>query len=126
MRKEFSVSLENITVKDLKEIIGLFAGSTGSVNNNISNKFNPFEIGKAYLIRTVTHIEIGIVKEVGDTELVLSDCSWIADTGRYHDAIKEGVDVLDEVEPYIDDVIVGRGSIIDATVWRHDLPRSQK
>lgn len=120
------MSLDSITVKDLKELFGVFAGLTGDINNNRPTKFNPFEIGKPYLIRTVTHIDLGVVKEVGETELVLSDCSWIADTGRYHNAIKDGVEILDEVEPYLDDVIIGRGAIIDATIWRHDLPRGQK
>lgn len=85
---------------------------------------SPFEVGKAYLIRTVTHIDVGIVKSVGEKELVLEDASWVADTGRFHDALKSGT--LDEVEPYIDDVILGRGAIIDATRWGHDLPREQK
>ena len=85
---------------------------------------SPFEIGKAYLIRTVTMINIGVVKSVGEKELVLSDCSWIADTGRYHNCIKDGT--LEEVEPYTDDVIIGRGSLIDATIWNHELPRNQK
>lgn len=85
---------------------------------------SPFEIGKAYLIRTVTHIDIGVVKSVGEKELVLSECSWIADTGRYHNAIKDGT--LDEVEPYTNDVILGRGLIIDATRWMHALPKEQK
>jgi len=106
---------DNLTLKEIKELMGIF-GSGGSAHQ-------PFKIGKAYLIRTVTHIDIGIVKEVGDKELVLSDCSWIADTGRYHDALKTGR--LNEVEPYISDVILGRGAIIDATEWENDLPRSQ-
>ena len=108
-----------ITLKDLKELIS---------NNQVDNceATQPFEIGKAYLIRTVTHIDVGIVEAVGDKEIVLSGASWIADTGRYHDAIKNGVESLSEVEPYINNVIVGRGALVDATLWTHDLPKEQK
>ena len=111
--------IDSLTLGEIKDLMQIF-----SPRQNCTHQ--PFEIGKAYLIRTVTHIDIGVVKSVGDKELVLSDCSWIADTGRYNDALKKGVSVLNEVEPYIDDVILGRGSIIDATIWRHPLPRDQK
>lgn len=109
------MNIDELTIGQLKESNKLIVSG---------DTLQPFKIGKAYLIRTVTHIDIGVIKAVGDKELVLSDCSWIADTGRYHDAIKTGK--LNEVEPYTDDVIIGRGSIIDATIWNHDLPRDQK
>lgn len=116
-RKESKMTCtDNLTLGEIKELMAIIS--------NVPNTHQPFKIGKAYLIRTVTHIDIGIVKEVGDKELVLSEASWIADTGRYHDALKTGN--LNEVEPYINDVILGRGSIIDATLWEKDLPRSQK
>ena len=110
--------IDKLTLGEIKELIELFGGKQTPYAHQ------PFEIGKAYLIRTVTHIDIGIVKEVGDKELVLSEASWIADTGRYHDALKTGD--LNEVEPYINDVILGRGAIVDATIWEKDLPRSQR
>lgn len=110
------MNADDLTLKEIRELMALFGG--GSKNHQ------PFTIGKAYLIRTVTHIDIGIVKEVGDKELVLSECSWIADTGRFHDALKTGE--LNEVEPYVNDVILGRGAIIDATEWEKPIPRSQK
>lgn len=117
-RKETKMTkcTDNLTLREIKELMAIF-GRGGDTHQ-------PFEIGKAYLIRTVTHIDIGIVKEVGEKELVLSEAAWVADTGRYHDALKDGK--LSEVEPYINDVILGRGAIIDATLWEKDLPRSQK
>ena len=86
----------------------------------------PYELGQDYLIRTVTHIDIGTVVEVGPQEIVLENASWIADTGRYHNAVKDGT--LNEVEPYSDGerVILGRGAVIDACRWNHSLPRTQK
>ena len=77
---------------------------------------HPFTIGKAIVIRTVTMIQTGILKEVGKKELVLTDASWIADTGRFGEFLKEGpISDSAEVEPFPDgEVFVGRGAIIDA------------
>ena len=84
----------------------------------------PFEVGKSYLIRTVTLYSVGRVKSVYPGFLVLSDASWIADTGRYHDALKSAS--LHEVEPCVSDQIVSLGAIVDATEWTHKLPEVQK
>jgi hypothetical protein len=85
---------------------------------------HPFELRKSYLIRTVTMIVLGRLVWVGDKELKLEDASWVADTGRFHEALAKGN--LNEVEPFPNEVIVGRGSIIDACVWEFELPRSAK
>lgn len=85
---------------------------------------HPYEIGKAYLIRTVTMIDAGVVVRVTQQEIVLKDAAWIADTGRFADALKKCE--FGEVEPFPDgEVIVGRGSVIDA-VKIDKQPRSQK
>jgi len=90
-----------------------------------NEKVGPYIIGKSMIIRTVTMIDTGRLVEVHDQELVLEDAAWVADTGRYADALKNGS--LSEVEPYPDGrVIVGRGSIVDACEWKHELPRAMK
>lgn len=83
-------------------------------------------IGEDYFIRTVTHIQIGKLISVTDKELVLTDASWIADTGRFMQCVRDGE--LAEVEPFPDrePVIVGRGALVDAVRWMHGLPRTQK
>ena len=83
-----------------------------------------WEIGKNYLIRTVTMIQLGKLKAVTDKELLLSDACWVADTGRFNEALEKGT--LKEVEMFQRDVIVGRGGIIDATEWLSDLPKTSK
>lgn len=88
------------------------------------NRPTPFEIGKCYLIRTVTNYSVGRMKETVGSFLVLSDASWIADTGRFSDALKSGE--LNAVEPYHGDVILSAGAIVDATEWRHPLPEEKK
>jgi hypothetical protein len=86
---------------------------------------NPWVVGEKYLIRTVTMIVTGRLVSFGEQELVLEEAAWIADTGRFNHAVKTGS--FNEVEPFGDNpVIVGRGSIIDATVVNWDLPRYVK
>ena len=110
------MSIENLTIKEARELAGLFGGS-------VSNS-HPFKVGKNYLIRTVTMIILGKLEAVHDSELVMSSASWVADTGRFYNALKMGK--LSEVEPFTNDAIVGRGAIIDGTEWQHELPLEQK
>ena len=84
----------------------------------------PWVIGKKYMIRTVTMINIGRLVYADDKEFVLDGASWIADTGRFHNALANGS--LNEIEPFVSEVIIGRSAIVDATEWLHDLPRVQK
>jgi len=89
---------------------------------------HPFwKVNKNYFIRTVTHYLTGRLVNITSQELILVDAAWIADTGRYADAIAGAKATLNEVEPYPDgqEVIVGRGAIVDATEWMHKLPRKQ-
>jgi hypothetical protein len=103
-----------ITLSDLKELFG----------NTVKHSDSPWEIGKIYLIRTVTMIDTGRLIAVTEQELVLEDAAWIADTGRFADALKKSE--FGEVEPFPDGrVIVGRGSVIDA-VKIPVAPRIQK
>jgi len=81
-------------------------------------------IGKNYLIRTVTMIQIGRLLKVTDKELLLKDACWVADTGRFNKALSNGT--LNEVEMFNMPIIVGRGAIIDATEWIHELPKISK
>jgi len=90
-----------------------------------NNESFPYEISKNYFIRTVTHYFTGTLLWVGPQELLLENCSWIADTGRFSNALREGK--LNEVEPYPEGpVIIGRGSIIDATLWNFNVLMVQK
>lgn len=79
----------------------------------------PFVVGKKYLIRTVTMYSVGELIWAGDKELVLRNCSWIPDCGKWHECLKTGN--LTSYEPFPNDAIIGRGAIIDATEWNFDL-----
>lgn len=102
-----------ITLTDLKELIG---GETA--------KSHSFRVGEKYLIRTVTMHYTGRVVNVTDTDVLLEDAAWIADTGRYADSLSDGT--LGEVEPYPNQVAVSRGAIVDFAIWQHELPRRQQ
>lgn len=89
-------------------------------------KVGPWTIGANYFIRTVTHHLTGKLIEIHAPFLVLVDAAWIADDGRFTQAIKDGA--FSEVEPYPDgtEVIVNAESIIDACIINFALPRNQK
>lgn len=84
----------------------------------------PFKVGGCYFIRTVTYFATGRVKAIVGNFLVLDDAAWIADTGRFREAIMKGI--LNEVEPVDVDMFVNINSITDAFDWRHKLPREQQ
>lgn len=90
----------------------------------INGEDSVWKVGLNYLIRTVTMIQLGKLIRVTEKELLLSDACWVADTGRFHEALESGK--LDEVEMFQRDVIVGRGAIVDATEWLSDLPEKSK
>lgn len=81
-------------------------------------------IGKNVFVRTVTHHYTGKLASVEDGFLHLEEAAWIADDGRFADALKNGS--LNEVEPYPGDCYVSAGSLVDVSEWLHDLPRTQK
>lgn len=110
------MNIGDLTFNEIVDIKNMFSKP--------KDEISPWVIGKSYFIRTVTMHLIGKLILLNEKELVLSECSWIADSGRFHNALKDGN--LSEVEPFVDDVIVNRTSIIDATEWRHALPREQK
>ena len=78
------------------------------------------------IIRTVTHYYIGELTDETPTWITLTQCSWIADTGRWHIALRDGA--LNEIEPYppTDHVRIAVGAIVDLAPWNHPLPTTAK
>jgi hypothetical protein len=97
------------------------------VKKSQQNVKSPLHVGNDVLIRTVTFFHTGRIESITDTEVILSSACWIADTGRFADALKKGgKDALNEVEPFAHPVSVNRSAIIDVTDWTGGLPESQK
>lgn len=69
--------------------------------------------------------DTGKLVAVYENELVLENAAWVAETGRFADAVKNSS--FNEVEPFPQnrEVIIGRGAIIDA-VEIDKLPVDQK
>jgi len=85
---------------------------------------HPYIVGKWYAVRTLTMIQTGKLEFVFARELVLSNAAWIADTGRWMQFCKDPSNAL-EVEPFIDNVIISRSNIIDATQIMEFLPKQK-
>ena len=114
-----SVTIDDLTIREARQLASMF-----NKPELASATVEPWEIGKNYLIRTVTMIDTGKLVAVGPSELVLESAAWIADTGRFAGALTSCS--FSEVEPFPEGkLIIGRGSIIDA-VQIGNLPRSQK
>jgi len=111
------MNINDLTLGQIKELVSM-VGASSCV------KEVPFKKGENYLIRTVTHIDVGHVVDVCGDFLILEQASWIADTGRYHDCLAKGI--FNEVEPYPTSVYINMASVIDAAPWEHALPMEQK
>ena len=113
------MNIEDLTIGEARKLASMFSNT-----QPVQQISDPWEIGKNYLIRTVTMIDTGKLVAVGPTELVLEQAAWIADTGRFTGALKSCD--FSEVEPFPEgQLIIGRGSIIDA-IQIEKLSRSQK
>jgi len=83
-------------------------------------------IGKNYLIRTVTMIQVGKLEKITANEIVLSNARWIADTGRFAESLLTGQ--FSEVELFNPKFpcIIGRGALVDAQIFDYKLPNATK
>ena len=80
-------------------------------------------VGQKLFIRTVTYHMTGEVTKRMGAFVQLKDAAWIADSGRFSNALKTGD--LDEVEP-VGTMWVNLSSVVDFFPWKHDLPKTQK
>lgn len=110
------MSIEELTLKEFKELQSIFVPKQATQS--------PFKIGEKYFIRTATYFHLGKLKEINGKWLILEEASWIADTGRFYDFLKDGK--CNEYEAFQDDVFIPLDSVIDITKWRHELFKGQK
>jgi hypothetical protein len=71
------------------------------------------QIGKIYIFRTVTMIYVGQVKEIRGNEILVENCSWVAETSRWNEFVK--LVNPRESEVYTNDVILFYSSMLDIT-----------
>lgn len=121
-----------MNIQNLEQLLAL-AKSMESLHSTVSSHGSPsalFSSGSKYYIRTVTHHQvgkyIGVVHEGNVPFVLLESASWIADSGRWHDALAYGFKSNAEIEPCPGIVRVNISSIIDIFDWSHDLPTKQQ
>lgn len=110
------MDIDSLTLGQLKEVQRMCG--------NAAPKSCSFEIGRSYFIRTVTNYITGKCAAITDSDIKLDDAAWVADTGRFSDALLSGN--LNEVEPYPGPAFVSRGAIVDFCEWLHALPRIKR
>lgn len=85
----------------------------------INNGF--YQLGEDYMLRTVTMIYLGKLKEETHDALILEDCAWIPDTSPWSEFLQGKKP--NEMEPYSEDVIVYKGALLDATRMKNKIKR---
>ena len=116
-----TIQISDETYENIKDQL-----SVGFITKEIEKlEINSYEdfIGKSFFFRTLTYHWVGrVIKKVGSL-FQLEDASWVADSGRFMNAIKDGT--LSEVEP-VGTVFLNIESCTDIIPWNHPLPNSQK
>ena len=114
--------------KDGRELaLKLHASLEADGYDHKGNSYFKAELDVGDSVRSLNSETLGLtgkVKEITEEEFILENASWIADSGRFMNAINDGE--LDEVEPVNSNVGIMKESIVDFCEWNHDLPRKQK
>ena len=79
-----------------------------------------WKIGTRYYVQTVTHYYVGTLVALTPQELVLVDVAWVADSGRHGEFVAGGAAKEMEAWPPRAQVIVGRGSLVAASMDAHE------
>ena len=83
-------------------------------------------IGGKYFFRTVTYHSLGEVVKIVGKFAYLKDASWIADSGRFNEAIKNGTWTASAEIEYIGNMFVNLDTVVDFFPWKHKLPKETK
>ena len=84
--------------------------------------------GENYLISTTTYAWVGTVVSVDHREVLLDPACRVYDTGRFADALSNGLETLEasELEPAPSKVLINRSAVVDGVLYAHKIPREQK
>jgi hypothetical protein len=114
------MDINSLTIGEVKQLSTLLNSGAATTCSA------PYKIGQGYFIRTVTMSYTGRITAVHPQELELSEACWIADSGRFHKALKGEWDSSAEHEPFPQSIVIGRGAIIDACPISCELPTAVK
>ena len=82
-------------------------------------------VGQNVFFRTVTYHAIGEVNKTVGKFVHLKTASWVADTGRFMNFIKDGVQANSEIEP-VGEMFLNMDTVVDFFIWKHELPTEQR
>ena len=82
-------------------------------------------VGSKWFFRTVTYHMVGEVKKIVGRFVYLKNASWIADSGRLMNFLKDGVQTNSEIEP-VGEAFLNMDTVIDFFPWKNALPKDQK
>jgi len=105
------MNIDEMTIGEFKNLQSAFGSR--------KQKYFPYKVGDKVFIRSVTLYYIGKIEKIEGDWVTLSNASWIADTGRFFDFLKDGE--CNEYESFQNNVSIHIGSMIDITEWKHDL-----
>lgn len=114
------MNIDELTLGQIKQLKAMLGGSCAPTQSH------SIKVGTKVIIRTVTMTYTGLVEAITDSDIVLSTAAWIADSRRWHDALRDGFEDSAEIEPYPDGCIVSRGAVVDVSPWVHELPTEQQ
>lgn len=81
---------------------------------------HPYEIGKAYFFKTVTMYYVGRLKRITKMAFVLTNVTWVGDTGLQSKAFTEGT--FQESDPLpMKETYIHIPAVIEVTEWAHPL-----
>ena len=100
-----------------EQITALATLMGGEKTKPTTNHTSLWEVGKTYFVQTATWAYTGTLQAVTDCELLFTQPALIGDTGRFHDALRS--EDFSEVEPFVNDLIIGRYSVVSATQIKH-------
>lgn len=81
------------------------------------------EVGQTVIIRGIPFYYIGRITYVDDKRLVLENACWLADSGRWSEALQTGD--INECEKYPDPVELRTDLCCDITLWKNPLPETK-
>jgi len=82
-------------------------------------------VGDKMFFRTVTYHALGEVKKIVGKFVHLKNASWVADTGRFMNFIKDGVQENSEIEP-VGEMFLNLDTVVDMFIINFKLPKEQK
>lgn len=122
---------------DTKRLVELLEGLSEDKNTDSlpvqqdCREGNLIEVGKFYLFETPIKVFVGQVRRITKIHTELEDSAWVADSGRFYDAIKDGfykgeAKTQSEIEPIQGYMIIENQAIISIIPWTHGKCSEQK